>query len=228
MAFSLATVSVDLKDYIPIIGWVVSFLFGILSGGIIIPRLTRKRKIIAWAVMSESDLIPRALSHQIGIPVVLTVGNHNPKSLSIVKIRFGSAGNEVVEKFAIAISFQSGAQIIDARPASNLREYGQDGIQCNTDKNFCNLGVVFINPGQSFEFEFILSNHERGIIDVQAPAPGLELQRTSPTVWDIEVHPLIVRGIGLSFLGIKIDPAAMAMNQIADELRSIRRLLTKP
>jgi hypothetical protein len=200
------------KDFIPIIGWIVTFVLGVLSGGVIIPRLTRKRKILAWAVMSESDLIPRELSKQIGLPVVLEVGNYNPESLSIVKIRFGSAGNDVVEKITIAIYFQSGAHIIDARPASSLREYGKNGIQWNTDQNFCNLEVAFINPGKSFEFEFILSNHERGIIDVQAPAPGLGLQRTSPTVWDVEVHPLIARSIGLSFLGIRIDPAAIAMN----------------
>lgn len=215
------------KDYISIIGWIVTFALGALSGGIVVPRLARKRKILAWAVMSESDLIPRELSKQIGLPVVLQVGNYNPDSLSIVKIRFGSAGNDVVEKITIAIYFQSGAHIIDARPASNLREYGK-GIQWKTDQNFCHLDVVFINPGKSFEFEFILSNHEKGIIDVQAPSPGLELQRTSPTVWDVEFHPLIARSIGLSFLGIRIDPAAIAMNQIADELRSIRKLLTKP
>jgi hypothetical protein len=218
------------KDYIPIIGWMVTFTLGVLSGGIIIPRLARKRKILAWAIMSESDLIPRELSKQIGLPVVFQVGNYNPDSLSITKIRFGNAGNDVVEKVTIVIYFQSGAHIIDARLASNLREY-EKGIQCNTDKNFCHLEVSFINPGKSFEFEFILSNHEEGIIDVQAPAPGLELQKTSPTGWDNRVSSLIersiLRSIGLSFLGITIDPTANAMNQIADELRSIRKSLTK-
>ncbi|MEG3437211.1 hypothetical protein V0288_08780 [Pannus brasiliensis CCIBt3594] len=215
------------KDYIPIVGWIVTFILGLISGGIIIPRLTRKRKILAWAVMSESDLIPRELSKDIGLPVVLQVGNYNPDSLSVVKLRFGSAGNDVVEKITIAIYFQASTHIIDARPIRNLREYGK-GVQWNIDKNSCNINVAFINPGKSFEFEFILSNHEQGVIDVQAPAPGLEIQRTSSTVWDVEIHPLIARSIGLNLFGISVDPTAIAMNQIADELRSIRKLLTKP
>jgi hypothetical protein len=65
------------KDYIPIIGWIVTFALGALSGGIIVPRLARKRKILAWAIMAESDLIPRELSKQIGLPVVLQVGDYH-------------------------------------------------------------------------------------------------------------------------------------------------------
>lgn len=118
----------------------MTFALGALSGGIIVPRLARKRKILAWAIMTESDLIPRELSKQIGLPVVLQVGDYNPNSLSIIKIRFGNAGNDVIEKIPIAVYFQSGAHIIDARLASNLREY-EKGIQCNTDKNFCCLEV---------------------------------------------------------------------------------------
>jgi hypothetical protein len=68
--------------------------------------------------------------------------------LALLKIRFGNAGNDVIEKIPIAVYFQSGAHIIDARLASNLREY-EKGIQCNTDKNFCCLEVSFINPGKS-------------------------------------------------------------------------------
>lgn len=214
--------------YIPVIGWIVTFLFGILAGGIIIPRLTRKRKILAWSVMSESDLIPRELSRQIGLPVVLTVGNYSPDSLSVVKIRFGNAGNDVIETVIVDIFFQSGTHIIDARPMTNLRSYGKNAFPYSFIDNNCRLEVPFINSGKSFEFEFILGNHEQEIIDVQAPSPGLEVQRTSPKVWDFEVHPLIAKSIGLSVLGISIDPSALPMNQIADELRSIRKSLTKP
>jgi hypothetical protein len=216
------------KDYIPVIGWIVTFFLGILAGGIIIPKLTRKRKILAWSVMSESDLIPRELSQQIGLPVVLQVGNYSPDSLSVVKIRFGNTGNEVIEKIDIDIFFQSETHIIDVRPTTSLRSYGKNNFPYNFVDNNCHLQVPFINSGKSFEFEFILSNHEPRIIDVQAPVPGLEIQRTSPKIWDVEVPSLIARSIGLSVLGISIDPSAFAMNQIADELRSIRKSLTKP
>ena len=57
----------ETRDYISIAGWIVTFFLGAISAGIVVPRLNRKRKIIAWAVISESDLIPRELSQVLGI-----------------------------------------------------------------------------------------------------------------------------------------------------------------
>ncbi|NUN63225.1 hypothetical protein HCU40_00335 [Pseudanabaena biceps] len=67
------------------------------------PRLNRKRKIIAWAVISESDLIPRELSQVLGIQVTVQVGDFKPDSLSTVKLRFGSIGNDIVENLLLQL-----------------------------------------------------------------------------------------------------------------------------
>jgi hypothetical protein len=47
-----------------VIGWLVTLVFGVSSGGFIIPRLTAKRKIFAWKV-NEVDLIPKQMSEMI-------------------------------------------------------------------------------------------------------------------------------------------------------------------
>ncbi|MGB3311874.1 MAG: hypothetical protein WA939_10580 [Nodosilinea sp.] len=215
------------RDYIAITGWIVTFFLGAISAGVVVPRLTKKRKIVAWAVMAESDLVPRELSQVLGMPVVLQVGNYQPESLSVVKLRFGCAGNDVVEKFTIGVFFNDETNILEIRSITNLREYGKE-IKWKFDENNCHIDVAFINPGRSFELEFILSNHESGIIDVDVAAPGLELKRKSPTVWDVELSPSFLRSIGFSALGIRIDPAAIAMTEISEELRAIRRQLRKP
>jgi hypothetical protein len=61
-------------DWIPVVGWFVVFVLGIVSGGVVIPRLTIKRKKMAWGVAAETELVPRELSQTLGVPVVLQVG----------------------------------------------------------------------------------------------------------------------------------------------------------
>lgn len=215
------------KDYLPVIGWFITFALGVLSGGIIIPRLTKKRKVIAWAVMSESDLIPRELAQVLNMPVVLQVGNYQPNSLSLVKLRFGNAGNDVIENFRIAVSFSERASILEVRPIKILREY-RNKINWTFQNNTCHLEVEFINPGKSFELEYILNDHEAGAIDVDLAGPGLELRRQAASLWDKEFSPTIgklQRGFGVNLLGFQIDYTAIAMTEIAEELREIRKKL---
>jgi hypothetical protein len=68
-----ATLVMQPKDWIPVIGWFVVFILGIISG-VVVPRLTLKRKIMAWGVAAETELVPRVLSQTLGVPVVLQVG----------------------------------------------------------------------------------------------------------------------------------------------------------
>lgn len=217
----------ETRDYISIAGWIVTFFLGAISAGIVVPRLNRKRKIIAWAVISESDLIPRELSQVLGIKVTIQVGDFKPDSLSTVKLRFGSIGNDIVEKFALAVTFNKGTSILRTQPVVDLGEYGKN-ITWTNDQNCCRIDISFINPGSSFELEFLLSNHEQANITVDAAEPGLELRRKIPSVLDAEISPSILRSFGFGFLGIKIEPTAISMAEIADELRQIRKQMNKP
>jgi hypothetical protein len=217
----------EIKDYIPIVGWIVTFILGAISAGTIVPRLNRKRKIIAWAVISESDLIPRELSQVLGIQVTIQVGDYQPDSLSTVKLRFGSIGNDIVEKFALAVTFNKGTSILRVQPVVDLGEYGKNITWAN-DQNFCRIDISFINPGSSFELEFLLSNHEPGNITVDAAEPGLELRRKVPSVLDAEISPSILRSVRVGIFGLSFEPTAISMAEIADELRRIRKQMNRP
>jgi hypothetical protein len=85
------------KDFIPIVGWIVVFCLGILSA-VIVARLTKKRKILAWASVAENELVPKQLSDRLGIPVVLKVGTETPTSLTTIQLRIGSGGNDTASK----------------------------------------------------------------------------------------------------------------------------------
>lgn len=211
-------------NWIPILGWLVTFALGILSGGFILPRLTRKRTILKWALVSESDIVPKQLSELLGLPVVLLVGSATPASLSVVKLRIGSGGEEVIKDLDFVVSFSPGASILNVRPVDDLGEYNRH-LKWKIDHSKCRLSAAFLNPRQGFELEFLVSDYEQGTADVDAAAAGLEMRRRDPTKWEIPTS--VLRGIGLSIIGARHDPTAISMSEIATELRAVRRYLTR-
>lgn len=216
----------DLKDWITPIGWLVTFTLGALSAGVIVPRLTRKRKIVAWSLLDETNVVPRELSEILGLPVVLQVGDQRPVSLSVVKIRFCAIGNEVIDNIALVATFGKDAHILRVRAVKDLGEYAKQ-ISWVHEGGRCELKIAFFNPGRCFDLEFLLSGYEQGTADVDGSGPGLELQRRKGTILDLNVRGSVLRSISLSLLGFRYDPGVSAMSEIAEELRVIRRSLQK-
>lgn len=112
----------DTKELLTVIGWPVTVLTGIASG-FIISRLTRKRQILTWAVINEIELIPRALSDTLGVPVSLQVGDARPSSLSALTIRIGNSGNETIRDITLAVALNPGATILNVRFSADLEAY---------------------------------------------------------------------------------------------------------
>jgi hypothetical protein len=215
----------QLKDWIPALGWVVTFALGILSGGLIVPRLTHKRTILKWALVNESEIVPRELSRLLGLPVSLSVGTASPASLSVVTLRIGSGGEEVIKDLECVVGFNPGASILNVRPSDDLGEYKRQ-LRWTVEQNKCRVSAGFLNPRQAFQLEFVVSEYEQGSTDLDAAAPGLELRRQDPNKWDVPKTSFL-RGVGLSMIGVRYDPAAISMSEIAEELRAVRRHLTR-
>ncbi len=213
-----------IKDWLPAIGWVVTFILGIISGGIVIPKLTRKRKIIDWAVLSESDVIPKELSKTLGVPVTITVGDKQPNSLSTIEVRIGNGGNEVIENVTVVVSFNKDSTILNVRPLEDIGELGNH-IDIESMKSSTKIQLEFLNQGKSFDIEFLLSNYDLAAVNVDAAAPGLELRRRDPSRWGLPTS--FLQGIRFEMLGLKYDPTAISMNLIAEELRALRKQLNK-
>lgn len=219
-------------DYIRIAGWIVTFILGAISAGIIVPQLTKERKVIAWAIISENELIPAELSKTLGMNIILQVGEYNPKSLSSIKLRFANVGNKVIQRIPIAVLFDEETYILKTRLVGNIGHEYRKGIQHRSENNEAYIDIAFINSGQSFDIELILSNYETGVVDVDAAIPELKIKRKSPTILDAEIsNPFIsnpfLRGIGINILGFRIDPTAIAINEVTEELRNIRKEMKK-
>ena len=85
----------ETRDLLTIIGWPVSCLLSIFAGGWLIPRLTKKKKILLWAVVTEGELISKDIHQDLSLPVSIQVGGATRESLSLVTIRLGTLNHRV-------------------------------------------------------------------------------------------------------------------------------------
>lgn len=214
----------ETRDILTMIGWLVSCILSILAGGWIIPRITKKKKILAWAVAAESELISREIHQQSSLPVSVEVGGSLRKSLSLVRIRLGNAGNEVLENIAPAIKYNPGASVLYIKPHRPLGEF-QKCVEGKIEVDRVEISLKHLNPEFDCEFDILLSDYEAGSITVDLAAPGVTLLRRDVMRWEVAVSPL--KDIGLSIFGLKYDPQVSHTAEIASELRAIRKTLQK-
>lgn len=212
------------KDWIPIVGWFVVFILTIVSGGLVIPRLTLKRKILAWGVAAETELVPRELSETLGVPVILQVGTERPSSLTSVVVVLACTGNEVLENLSVALRFGEKATILNIRSAMDLGEFGKH-VRWTQQHGACKVEVDFLNPRSRIELEFLLSEYEAGAVDVDVAGPGLMVRRSDPS--GLNVPATLLRGLTFGLFGVAYEPSAVSMAEIAEELKAIRRSLVK-
>jgi hypothetical protein len=195
-----------------------------LAVGYLVPKLTRKRKVLSWAMLSETALVPSDLNQTVSVPITIQVGGVTPASLTLVSLRIGNSGNEVIENVTAAITLNQGARIIYIKPADSLGEF-QKHVERVVTESGATVLFAFINPRNFVDFELLLSDYEEGSLVLDSSGPGLELRRRDATKWDLPTS--VLKGFGLSLAGIRYDPAVASMGEIAAELKSLRRLLQK-
>jgi len=210
----------ETKDILTMVGWPVSCVLSILAGGLIIPKLTRKRKILSWATVSETALIPVSLRETLSVPITIEIGGVSPKSLTLVNIRIGNSGNEVIENVSVALMFNQKAKVLYIKPAGDLGEFGQH-VKGDIQSAKTVLTFAHINPRMTIDFELLLSDYDEGSMVLDASGAGLEVRRREANKWDISTS--VLKSVGLSLAGIRYDPAAASMFEIAAELKALRR-----
>lgn len=211
------------SDYIRIAGWVITFILGAISAGIIVPALTKKRKTIGWAITSENQLIPKELSEELNININITAENDEIESLSSVKIRIANIGNETIEKIPFTAIFNDEAKIIQRNIVGTTREYKKVIEIVEESNNEIGINVAYMNPGQSFDIEFLLNKYILRSIDIDAAKPRLTIKRQTLVTLDTEIFKVFTRSLRLGLFGFSIDPTAIVMNDVVEELRSIRK-----
>ena len=213
----------ETKDLLTLIGWFVSCLLSIMAGGYIIPRLTRKRRVLSWATVSESELISSDLADTSAIPIKVEIDGVTLRSATLVTIRVGNSGNDVMEKISVAISANPTCAIHYLKPTEDLGEFWQY-VDCSVDGSKGKLAFAFINPGTAKEFEMLISNYDEGSIAIDCSGPGIEIRRQQLERLQASTS-FILRSVILKVIGMEYDSSAASLLEIATELKAIRRSL---
>jgi hypothetical protein len=211
----------ETREIITMIGWPISCLLSVFAGWLI-AKLNRKKKILVWGVVAESDLISPEIHRQLSIPVSIQVGGTARKSLSLVTLRIGNGGNEVIEKIEPRVSINPGAAVLYLKPKRNLGAY-QECILGKVTDDSTRISFAHINPGVDCEFELLLSDYEAGSLAVDVAASGVTLFKRDPLRWMVPNSH--IQNIGLSLFGLKYDSQTSHTADIASELKAIRRLM---
>ena len=155
---------------------------------------------------------------------MLQVGDARPSSLTALTVRIGNSGNEVIKDLTMAIVLNEGATILNARFSVDPSEYAGH-VRWTLDKAKCRITADFINRKQKFELEVLSSAYESGTAELDASAPEVKVRKTSAIRWDSAV----VKGVKLSipFAGIGYDSGSAAMSEVADEIRAIRKYISR-
>ena len=213
-------------NWITIVGWLVTFIFGVLAT-LIVQRLSKTRKIIAWSVFNESDLLSESIMQEIStgfqVPVSISVNGINEQSLSTMRIKIGNAGNIEIENIKIIFNFGENAQLYVGRYVGDLGAY-RDALHLEKNDNNASLTIKHINSKQSIEVEFLVGHYNLGDITVDMAAPGIILKKVENANFDIKAG--ILSSIGLGVMGIKYDPNATQTALLVEEIKKLRTFLS--
>lgn len=216
----------EIKDYFPFVVPLITFVLGIISG-VVLPKLTAKRKLLRWALVSENDVIPKELSKTLGLPVLLQVGTENPSSIGTVRVKLISGGNEIIDKFDAVVKFNKSTKILKVRATADNGEFKKK-IVTQTDKNLCTVSFPFFNPGESVDLEFVLSGYEMSSVTLSAASAGLHVERRDASKARSTVLETILgstlSSVTFSAMGVSYDPKSESLKDIVKELRAIRQM----
>ena len=215
----------DLKELLTITGWFVSCALSVLAGGWLVPRITKKKSILAWGVISESELIPKRVLESVGPKISIKIGDHSPKSLALITVRMANVGSEVLTELRPLLEVPSGATVLHIRPTEDLGEFRKH-VKAKIDQGSVRFAFDFLNLDACYEFELLVANYELGTIDLDAAASGLQVVRQRTGRWDVGKLGFLTK-LSLSIFGIRYDPSTVALATIAEEIKVLRKSMQR-
>jgi len=209
------------RTLVTIIGWFVTFFLGIIST-LIIQRMFSKKKIIGWSVMNEVEWIPKIISESLEIPIKILVEDSENESLSSVQVKVGNVGNEEID------TFNTDAKIISHAITNDLGAYNDNVLFTKTNDSKCKLSLDFINCRKFIDLEFLIGNYALESISLDFASKGVSLKKTETSkLMEMLLSEAPIKAFGFGLLGVKYDPSASALFEIAQELKKISNKINR-
>ena len=174
----------EVSNWITILSWPITFLIGILSGWIL-HKIKKKKKVIIWSVITESNILSVDSLNGFGVPIEVSIDGQNENNFSTIRIRLANKGNIEIEKISIQFDFGEDAKIYVGQFLDDLGVY-REKVSLSHNNNVVELEADYINEGQVFDLEFLVGNYKMGSVNVDLAEPGVNLKHVDNTMYDIQ------------------------------------------
>jgi hypothetical protein len=171
------------SDWVNVIGWFVSFILGTISATFV-QNYFQQRKIIAWAVVGELNIITPEAFSGFNVPIKIFIDNQEETSISVVKIRLGNKGNTEITNLSIQFNFGNNANVYGGEFSGKLGVY-RNSIKLSKSGNSAAIDIDYINKNQSFDIDFYVGKYIMGEVSADMAKAGVELRKTQFTQWDL-------------------------------------------
>jgi hypothetical protein len=200
---------------------VAAFGLGAYGATFVLSRWWRVRRSIGWDAGEQWRILPEELSQIIQAPVSLQIGEKPISSLNQIYLRITATGNLALEDVDGIIAVNPGGTILGIR--HNAASSDIDKISFLLGGESCRISIKLLLPGYSALMQILAENYEDGSLEIHLRDRQIEVKRQ----WSIRQHTPLLRSIGLGIPGVRYDPAARAMTLIADELKTIRKIIDR-
>jgi|GEM_PF-2946190 len=171
------------SDWVNVIGWFVSFILGTISATFV-QNYFQQRKIIAWAVVGELNIITPEAFSGFNVPIKFFIDNQEETSISVVKIRLGNKGNTEITNLSIQFNFGNNANVYGGEFSGKLGVY-RNSIKLSKSGNSAAIDIDYINKNQSFDIDFYVGKYIMVEVSADMAKAGVELRKTQFTQWDL-------------------------------------------
>lgn len=211
------------SDWLTVLGWFISFFLGLISA-LIVLNYEKKKQVIAWSIIGESNIISNEAFRGFTVPIKISVNGQEENTISTVRIRIGNSGNTEISNIRLIFNFGSKSNLFSGEFVQNLGAYANH-LHLDNQGNLAILDIDYINPKQFFDIDFLVGKYEIGDVKVDMAKAGVELRKTEFTKWDLE---FTVDFLEILLLQIKgQDSRNYILNNIAEELSKIRKIMDK-
>ncbi len=207
------------SDILTIVGWVVTFILGVIST-IITQSFTREKKFLKWAIVSEIDLSPtHHLKAAPSVPIKILVKGIEARSVHSVQLQIVSSGNKEIQDVEVQVGFGLSATLMSFSTDEDLGAWSQHVVLENDSKNGL-IKLKHINPGQRLTLNALVKDYKTGDATIDVAAPGVAIRQSS--VVDISLVGGVLKTASFSLMGVRLDPQVSQTALLVGEVRRLR------
>jgi hypothetical protein len=207
-------------DFIIIAG--PAFLAGAAAAALATYRWFLKRTTVTWAVAEQWQVSSRHASEIVSAPVSILVRGQPTESLEYLSLEIRARSTANLNSIGIVVETNEEAVLLGSRIT---RVDSADGVVSEGGaRRGLRLDLSLSRGSANVGLHLIFTDYRRGSVTLSAPDTRVDVRRA----WWLRPHgPLVLGSMSFGLPFLRYDAAATAMLSISEELKKIRKIISR-